>query len=422
MRILPLFMLVFSALTCISCPFSAQVLAQEVWARFRGPNGTGMSTLQGVPTNWTASDYEWVVDLPGKGHSSPVIWGEHLFLTSGEEDGERKLICLNAFTGKQLWSTSIKLKANRLHTKNSYGSGSPATDGERVYVAEADSDHFIVMAHDMQGKEVWRRDLGACQASHGMSVSPIIYQDLLIVPNDQDGPSFIEALDLQTGLTRWKTPRKIETASYATPIIVNLSGQDQLVALSGATGLAGLNPLTGEELWASGPLPQRTVASPVYGNGLLFATCGQAGRGVEMIAVHPVQKQISQSLIAGIRKQSMPYVPTPVIVDNYLYLWNDDGTACCVDLRGDVTKNVWRKRLGGNYSGSPVVIDGRIYCISEDGNVKVIDASPKFQEYPGGQLNDPSYSTPAIANGRVYLRSFHKLTSLKSKNRLSDVH
>jgi FOG: WD40-like repeat len=389
--------------------------AQEVWPRFRGPNGEGISTLRGVPTEWTESDYEWVVELPGRGNSSPVIWGEHLFITSGKEDGTRILFCLNAFTGKTLWSDELKLDANHLHQKNSYGSGTPTTDGERVYVSEADTQHYIVRALTMDGKEVWRRDLGPFVSEHGCGHSPMIYKDLLLVTNDQKGPSSIEALDLKTGETRWSSPRKVKSASYATPMILHLNGQDQIIALSGATGLAGLDPETGRELWSSGPLPQRTVASPIFGHGLLFGTCGSGGRGAEMVVVDPSKGNNPKELVYGIRKKMMPYVPTPLAVGQYLYLWNDDGTAACVDLTGDLSDNVWKKRIGGNYSGSPIIIDGRIYCISESGDVKVIDASPTFREYKGGALNDPSYSTPAVANGRVYFRSFHKLFSLRAR-------
>lgn len=396
--------------------------ADEHWDRFRGPNGTGVSQLSGVPTAWEESDYEWVVNLPGKGHSSPVVWNEHLFITTGLEDGTRELICLNAFTGKQLWSRTIALKPNHLHQKNSYGSGSAATDGERVYIAEADNEHFIVTAYNFKGEPVWKRDLGTYAASHGIGVSPVVYKDLLIVPNDQDGPSSIEALDLKTGETRWSSARKVETASYATPMMINREGHDELIVLSGASGLAGLDPLNGKENWSSGKLPQRTVASPVYGEGLLFATCGQAGRGVEMVAVDPNRTGKSDSLIHATRQKTMPYVPTPLVLDHYLYLWNDDGVACCVDLRGDLAKNVWRERIGGNYSGSPVLIDGKIYCISETGDVKVIDASPTFHQYPGGKLGDQSYSTPAVANGRVYLRGFHRIVSLKAAAKTASVN
>ena len=176
--------------------------------------------------------------------------------------------------------------------------------------------------------------------------------------------------------------------------------------------MAGLDPETGRQLWSSGALPERSVASPVLVNGLLLATCGTGGRGVEMVVVRPGVS--GSQAVVGKRRQNMPYVPTPIMHEGYLFLWNDDGIVCCVDPKGDLSQNVWRERIGGNYSGSPVVVDGKLYCISEDGRVAVLDASPRFRNHGFSPLGDPSHSTPAVANGRMYLRGFRTLSSLKA--------
>lgn len=395
-------------------------LAEENWPRFRGPNGTGISEQKGLPTSWSEKDYEWVVEFDGKGHSSPCLWGTALFITTGKDDGARTLHCLDALTGEERWSDTITLAPSHLHKKNSYASGTPATDGERVYVGFGDDDHIVVAAYTFEGKKVWSRDLGRFESQHGFGLSPIVYEGKLIVPNDQKGPSFIQALDVMTGETLWSTPRKFVTTSYATPMILNVGGEDQIITLSGATGLAGLDPGTGKSLWESGELPQRTVASPVFGNGLLIATCGQGGRGQYLAAVDPTPGQ-DGNLLAAERKQNLPYVPTPVVQDQYLFLWNDDGIVCCVDMTGDLTQNVWRERVGGNFSGSPVIIDGKIYCISEEGQVVVIDASPQFKLHGSSPLGDQSYATPAVANGRLYLRGFQRLACLKASSKVVTV-
>lgn len=382
------------------------------WTRFRGENGIGKSDLKGVPTEWNKDDYEWVIDLPGKGHSSPVIQGEKLFVTTGSADGRRTLHCLNAITGKELWQDSIQLDANHLHKKNSYASGTPAIAGERVYVAFADEKQYTLLAYSLDGERLWSRDLGHFTSQHGQGVSPIVYEGMVIVPDDQMGPSKIVALNAETGEEVWTTAdRQFRRTSYSTPMIVKVGGKDEIVCLSGATGLSGLDPKTGKELWQSGELPLRTVASPILGEGLLFASCGSGGRGKFMVAVDPEKdgKVITE------RKQNLPYVPTPIAHEGHLYLWNDDGIVCCIDLSGDLSENVWRERVGGVYSGSPVLIDGNLYCISEEGMVTVVKASPKFEKLGQSPLGDQSYATPAVANGRVYLRGFGSLACLKAK-------
>lgn len=390
----------------------------DSWPRFRGPNGTGHSNLKGIPSEWSASDYEWTIDLPGKGHSSPIIWDNTLFVTTGHEDGSRTLLCLDATTGKERWQVTQSFAANHLHQKNSYASGTPATDGERVIVAFADEEHYVVTAYSMAGEQLWTHDLGTFNSQHGQGLSPIIYEGKVIVPNDQWGPSAYTAFDIKTGEVLWKSDRKFIKTSYATAMIMPIAGKDQIIALSGGVGLAGIDPETGKQLWASGELPQRTVASPLATqDGRVIGICGQGGRGTILVAVDPTGSgDVSQTHVKGTRETSIPYVPTPVIDEHYLYLWNDDGIVCCVDLAGDLSDNVWRQRVGGNFSGSPVLIDGRLFCISEDGEVVVLKASPTYELLGRSSLGEPSYSTPAVANGRVYFRTFGKLMCLKAKS------
>lgn len=393
-------------------------LHADSWPRFRGPNGEGRSDLKGVPSTWSESDLAWTVNLPGKGHSCPVIWEDALFVTTGGEDGSRTLLCLDANTGEERWQVTQKYAASHLHQKNSYASGTPATDGEHVVVAFADEQHYVVTAYSMKGEQLWTNDLGGFNSQHGQGVSPIIYKGMAIVPNDQWGPSDYVAFDVKTGKEIWKSDRKFVKTSYATPMILNVKGQDQIISLSGGVGLAGIDPANGKQLWATGELPQRTVASPVASqDGQLIGVCGQGGRGVLMIHVDPTGSgDVSGTHIKATRETAIPYVPTPIIQDHYMYLWNDSGIVCCVDLAGDLSENVWQERVGGNFSGSPILIDGRLFCISEDGEVVVVKASPQYELLGKTALGDPSYSTPSVANGRVYFRTFHKLICLKAKS------
>ncbi len=188
----------------------------------------------------------------------------------------------------------------------------------------------------------------------------------------------------------------------------------QLICVSGAMGVTSLDPYTGKMNWMTGEFPLRTVASPVAGDDLIIASCGGGGVGKLLIAVNPnANEAAGEPRIVYERERILPYVPTPVIYEGHLYLWNDNGVVSCVELK--TGKNIWTKRVGGNYSGSTVVVDGRIYIMSEEGKCVVIAASPKFEKLAENDLGDPSHATPAVAGGRLYLRTFHRLMCLKAE-------
>lgn len=386
------------------------------WPRYRGADGLGVSQQRGIPVEWSEGDYEWVVSLPGEGHSSPAIWNQHLFLTTATDEGQvRHLFCLDSTTGKIRWSRAAGYNTNRKHLKNSFASSSPATDGERVFVAFADQERFALAAYDFAGELQWRTWLGPFASQHGQGASPLVFEDLVIIANDQDGPSSIVACDRRTGRIVWSSMRTAREASYATPILIEENGKKpQLICLSGATGLTSLDPWTGHENWTTGELPQRTVASPTFAAGLIFATCGQGGKGTRLIGVDPSGSgNVGESHIKIRRDKELPYVPAIIGCGELVFMWNDNGIVSCMDPKTE--KIVWQERIGGNYSGSPICIDGKLYCIDESGKVVVVEAGPQFKMLGQSPLGDPSFSTPAVANGRLYLRSFHKLSCLSAK-------
>ncbi len=395
---------------------SAAYLQAENWPRFRGPDGTGVSEDATIPATWTDKEVAWVVELPGVGHSSPVIWGEHLFVTSATDEGKsRTLYCLDSATGEIRWSKTEKFATNHLHAKNSFASSTPATDGERVYVPYADDADFALLAYDFKGNQVWKASLGPYSSQHGMGVSPIVFEDLVILPNDQRGPSSVVAFNRKTGKQVWKTDREAREASYATPIIVEVPGSaPQLICANGATGLTSLDPRSGELIWKTEPLPQRTVASPSFVGGLVYITCGQGGKGTRLIGVDPTGRGNIEATHIKVRKdKGIPYVPTIVGLGNWVFHWNDNGVVSCYDVR--TQEQLWEKRIGGNFSGSPIVVGGKLYCIDESGQVVVLGAGPEFEQLGVMPLGDASHSTPAAANGRLYLRTFHKLTCIGGK-------
>ena len=286
-----------------------------------------------------------------------------------------------------------------------------------MYVAFADETHQLVMGLHLRWRPaVWTQDLGEYTSQHGLGVSPIVYEDLLIMPNEHAGESSIVALNRRSGDIVWSHPRPSKEVSYATPMILELPDRGpQLICLGQPGGLVSLDPLSGESLWSTSAMPQRTVSSPVYGSGVVIASSGQGGIGKYLRAVAPTGSgDVTDTHVRFERteKESLNYVPTPIVMGEYLYLWCDRGIVCCVELPSGRT--IWSERVGGNYSGSPIAIDGKLYCVSEDGDVVVLAAAPEFREYGRSPLGDGSHSTPAVANGRLYLRGFERLVSLRA--------
>lgn len=400
---------------CLACLISAGLPAQE-WTRFRGPNGSGVSEADGIPARWSEKDHHWKVKLPGQGISQPVLWGEKLFLTSAEEEGARRLVlCLRAGDGGVEWSKGFALSTHGKHSRNSYASSTPTVDGERLYVALSDPRALHLKALDHSGKELWSRDLGKYDAKHGEGSSPVLFEDLVVLANEQDGESFLIALDRKSGETRWKRPRSTEESAYGTPCAYREpDGRPALLFSSHAHGLSSIDPRSGEVNWEARVFDKRTVSSPIVAGGLLMGTCGSGGGGSFLVAVRPGGKgEVAASHVAYKLTRTIPYVPTPVAWQDLLFLWGDMGVVTCAEAAtGQV---VWLERAGGNFSGSPVAAGGRIYCISEDGEVVVLAASREFKLLARNPLGEGSRSTPAIAGGRMYLRTYSHLISVGGK-------
>jgi outer membrane protein assembly factor BamB len=382
------------------------------WSQFRGDDLTGVSGNLRLPTRWSADQLLWTVDVPGVGHSSPVIWGNRLFLTSANETGTtRYLLCLNADSGKKIWSRQLTFSPSHKHPKNSWASSTPAIDGERIYFVFADSDRQIFSAYDFDGNPVWEKNLGRFKSQHAQGTSPIVFEDLVILANDQDGPSSIIACDKHTGHTIWTAPRKAgpQATSYATPFIYRpKDGPPQLICSSSLSGVSGLDPHTGQTIWTTKSMPQRTVGSPVLAGGLLFQCCGAAGQGMLMVAIDPSgHGDVSKTHVRYTRTRLLPYVPTPIACGDNLFLWSDHGVVCCVNPA--TGKDIWTKRVGGDFSSSPICAGNLLLNVDESGNIVVLKASREFQLVGTIPLGDPCHSTPAVGNGRLYFRTFHHL-------------
>jgi outer membrane protein assembly factor BamB len=276
---------------------------------------------------------------------------------------------------------------------------------------------YTVVALDHEGREVWQRDLGPWVSQHGHGASPIVFEDLVIVPNDQDGKSFVVALDRKTGQVRWQTDRKSSRAAYATPCIYRpLSPSPEVILTSLACGMTGVDAKTGKVNWEIPdvfPAPKRVVASPVVAGGLVLAQCGEGGSGVHVVAVRPPPAAGEKPAVAWKVTRSPPYIPMPVIKGDRVFFWSDSGTASCVRLESG--EEVWREKIGGTFYASPLCVGGRIYNISAKGEVVVLAAADQYELLARNNLGEKCHATPAVAGGRMYLRTWSHLMSIGGK-------
>jgi outer membrane protein assembly factor BamB len=404
------------------CPIYSS--AQE-WTRFRGPNGTGISHAKTIPTKITDADVRWKIELPGSGHSSPVLWGERIFLTAtGDKAGGISVLCLRARDGKLAWKRDFALTPFPRHQFNSFASATPAVDAERVYVSWNEPEHYMLGALDHDGNTIWQRDLGPFVSQHGCGVSPILYEGKVILGNEQDdmkfvkeqtrsGTSFVVAIDAKNGKTIWQTPRRSAVVAYSTPCVYEpKNGKPALVFNSQGHGIYALDPNTGKVVWDyEKAFDKRSVSSPVIAGDVILGSCGSGAGGNFVTAVKAAPSTSSGSAeLAWQLKKSAPYVVTGVAAGKLAWLWADSGVVTCVDS-SDGTIH-YQERVGGNYFGSPVWIDGRLFCVSTTGELVVLEASDKFNVLHRYALNELCHSTPAVALGQLFVRTEKHLFSI----------
>ncbi len=417
-------LLLLSSLACVE--------AQE-WTRFRGPNGTGICTTTNFTLKWTADDYNWQIDLPVKGSSSPVLWGKRLYLMGDHPDEEqRSVLCIDADSGQILWRREYPVKHHYLHRDNDFASATPCVDEHGLIVVWSNPEQLLMTALSLDGKEMWQRDLGPYKGLHGSSNSPIIAGGLVVLANDQMDPkrfawylpegtnmdpgnSFLIALDRMTGKTRWKVKRRSELAGYATPCIRHAGERTEIVFTSTAHGITAVDLQSGRISWEIDNIwDNRTVSSPQLFGDLVFGSFGKGLSGQRLVAVRPESPGSRKgALVYDIRK-SVPLVPSFVVKDGLLFLLTDSGIATCVDAA--TGREHWRERVGGEFYSSPIWIEGRLYCISKRGQIVVLSANRKFEVLARMDLGEKAFATPAVANGIMYLRTQSRLYSLGKGN------
>lgn len=392
-------------------------LAAQEWTRFRGPNGSGVSSDKSIPVTWTDQDYAWTVDLPGSGHSSPVIWEDKLFVTAADDKTfVRQLLCYRTTDGKLLWAKKWPFEKEKKHAQNTFATNTPTCDAERVYVIWQSRGASQLVAVDHAGQEAWSYDLGPFPSGHGGGTSPIVVGDLVVLNNQHEGDgAALLAVNRKTGALAWKLPREKSKATYSTPCVFRAAdGRDELIVTSWLHGVTGVDPLTGKVLWERDVFgrdeERRAISSPFVAGDLVLGSCGFAGGKKYLVALRPKGEQTEEvfRLEKGANHQ-----PTALAYDNLLFAWSDQGIVTC--LAADTGKQLWQKRVGGNYAGSPVCVGGRLYAMSQDGRVVVLAAAAEFAELAKIDLPEGSSSTPAVSGGRMFLRTPRKLLAVGGK-------
>ncbi len=375
----------------------------ENWPAWRGPRGDGSSLEKNVPVRWSGTEnVVWKVPIPGKGHASPIVWADRIFVvTALPAQKQRLLLCLDSSNGKTLWQRVVlEAPPERINKLNSYASSTPATDGQKVYVSFLDRDKMFIAAYDFDGTKVWDARPGEFSSMHGYCSSPVLWKDKVIVNGDHDGPAYIVALDRATGKTIWKTARPNVTRSYCTPIIRHIEGRNQLI-LSGSKCVASYDPDSGKQHWIIDGPTEQFVASLVYNDELLFMTCGFPKRFIQ--AIRPDgQGNVTATHVVWQTDRDCSYVPSPIAFGPYFLVVSDSGVATCLDAKSG--KSIWRERIGTRHSASLVSANGLVYFLSDKGIMTVVKPGPEFEVVARNELGEETNASPAISDKLMFLR------------------
>lgn len=405
------------------------------WPQWRGPDGSGISTEKNLPSEWSPTkNIKWKTPIDGRGHSSPIVWENKIFVTTAVEGAEVpgakaakhllddkefvhpdsvganrkhtfKVIAINRDNGKILWQ-SVAWEGTPYddrHRKSSYAASTPATDGKLVYAYFGSEGLY---AYDFNGKLAWKADVGKlANLGMGTGTSPILFENLVIVQADEDNgeASFIVAYDKKTGKEVWKTPRKVQI-SWSTPLLVRSGKRAELIT-SGTESIIAYDPATGKELWTHKGLESNAIPSPVAGHELVYVVAGFPAKIAMAIRLGANGDLTGTPNVPWQYSKGTAYVPSPILYGDYLYLTTDRGILTCLDARtGEVKYEGGRIPIPATFTASPVAFEGKILLTSEDGDTFLVKAGPKHEIIGTNSVGEPVYASPAIADGRIYIR------------------
>jgi outer membrane protein assembly factor BamB len=438
-----------SLLAVIVCAGRAEAGPSYNWPQWRGPEGQGVSAETDLPSQWSGTEnVAWKTAIPGRGHSSPIVWGKRVFLTTAVEgdvvapgakgtkhviDGQDfvhpdgvgadrkqtlKVLALDADDGRILWERTAWEGApfDTRHKRGSFASPTPVTDGKRVYVWFGSEGLYT---YDFDGKLLWKSDLGGIATMGvGVGTSPVLYKDFIILQCDEDNgdKSFVTALDTKTGKPAWRVARKVQI-SWATPVIVKAQAggrqRDELVT-SGTEAVIAYDPATGRELWRSKGLESNAVPSPVAGKGVVVLSAGYPAKIAMAIKPGGSGDVSGSPQILWTYAKGTAYVPSPILYGDYVYLVTDKGLLTCLDARtGEVKYEGVRPPTNATFMASPVAFEGKILLFSEDGDTHVIKAGPQHEVLRTNPLGEPIQASPAISQGSLFIRGGQHLYRIK---------
>lgn len=394
---------------------AAPVSQAEDWPCFRGPGRQGVSQEKGIPAQWSpTTDIQWKTPIAGEGWSSPIVFGDALFVTTATDGGKSlRLVRLDRKSGSILWDKEIAQQTPKYKQRpNSYATSTPATDGRRVYAVACDGK---VVAADMDGTVLWTNSEFDYYSQHGLAVSPVLHEDLVIVVYDWSSPgpdkrigwevpwdkAVILGIEKDTGQVRWRGSRGSSQIAHTTPQIATVDGRAQLVSSAGGV-VQGFDLKTGDRIWTVSSPGEGVVPSPVVGDGLAFSTTGF--REETILAVRLGGRgEITRTHVAWRVTEEVPHVPSLLYVSPRLYSITDEGIVNCID--GATGKVLWRERIGSKFSASPVYADGKVYFLSEKGKATVVEEGPQFKVLAENELGETCCASPAISQGNLFLRT-----------------
>lgn len=386
----------------------AEAASADNWPQWRGPRSQGTSTETRLPVTWSGTEnVRWKTALPGPGHSSPITWGNRIFLTAYKREGSKLLtLAIDKATGKIVWEREVAARQiEQMHPTNAPASPTPATDGKYVYVYFGS---FGLVCYDFDGKKIWEKPLGPFPNEWGSASSPVLHGNALILNCDTDAEDFLLALNKTTGDTLWRTSRSNVNRSWSVPVVWNASGTDEIV-ISGSGRVKAYDARDGKELWTVEGLTTWVTPTPVIAHGMLYVASNGPGGNVIM-AIRPGGRgNVTSTHVAWRYDRSAPYSSSPVIAGDYLYAVKNGGVMTCLNARtGEVA---WQQRIpaGGEYYASLLAADGKVYALSEEGKATVVAAKPAYELLGTNNMGERCMASPAISDGQIFIRSDNTL-------------